>query len=484
MGSQLITWISSFVLMMFLPRYLGSEDFGQLYLAISLTMILQVVVGFGGYFFISKEAARSHEKAPTLVANSLGLRLILWGVSMLPLVAFCFVVGYSETVKILVIILGFSKLWECCARVLEATFQGFEMMEYPSLGNIAERVFLASVGVMVLLLGADSIVVAIVMASSTLLGTIILLVFSPRVISRLPRIEWKASLTLLKQGLPYFLHAVFSVIYYRIDAVMLSVMTSSVVVGWYGAAYRFFDIVMFLPSILARAVFPVLSKLWGVNEQATHARTTEKSLGVIFMAGIPISVCVFAFSEQIISFFFGLNGFGPSVTVLRIFSVGLLLVYIDIVLGTTLFASDKQRQWTAVALIAVFLNPLLNYYMIPYSQTHFGNGGIGAAIATIVTEFYVLMCAVKLMPKSIFLRSSIEVPMKSIAAGTVMVGSIWVAHMIGLTWILRGAVGVMVYIGILVSLRTLEPEDLSFLRSFFSARNLKNTFIPQREVSP
>lgn len=484
MGSQLITWVSSFVLMMFLPRYLGSEDFGQLYLAISLTMILQVVVDFGGTFFISKEVARSHANAPVLVANSFGLRMMLWAVSILPLIAFCIVVGYSETVTTLIVILGFSKLWECLGKVLEATCQGFEMMEYPSLGNIAERLLLTSVAVTVLVLGAHSIVVAIIMATATLLNTSIVLGFSRRIIPRLPRIEWKASLGLLKRGLPYFLHAVFSVIYYRVDAVMLSLMTSSVVVGWYGAAYRLFDIVMFLPSILGRAMFPVLSKLWGVNEQAILAKTTEKSLSIIFIAGIPISIGIFAFAEQIIGFFFGLGEYGPSVAVLRIFSVGLLLVYIDMVLGTALFATDKQRQWTAVALIAVFLNPLINYYMIPYSQTHFGNGGIGAAIATIVTEFFVLMCAVNLMPKSIFQQSSIGVPMKSIASGVAMAGSIWIAHMTGLTWILQGAIGLVTYLGVLVSLKTLAPEDLTFLRSFFSARNLKNTLIPQEGVSP
>lgn len=484
MGSQIITWISSFVLMMFLPRYLGSEDFGHLYLAISLTMILHVVIDFGGSFFISKEVARSRASAAGLVANSFGLRLILWAVSIVLLVGFCVVVGYPNAVTTLVIVLGFSKLWECLGKVLEATFQGFEMMQYPSLGNIAERVFLASIGVVALLLGANSSTMAIIMASATLLNTLIALRFSRRIIPRLPQIEWKKALGLLRKGLPYFLHAVFSMIYYRIDAVMLSLMTPSVVVGWYGAAYRFFDIVMFLPAILARAVFPILSKLWGVNEQPTLARTTEKSLAIIFIAGIPISIGIFAYSDRIIGFFFGLAQYGPSVAILRIFSIGLMLVYIDIVLGTTLFASDKQRQWTLVALAAVFVNPLLNYFLIPYTQTNYGNGGLGAAVATIITEFFVLVGALSIMPGTALNASSIAVPLKTIGGGMVMGACMWIADRLGAGAVWQGIAGVIAYAGSLLAMRTLSIAEMSFLKEFLAPANLRRVFIPQREVTP
>ena len=77
MGSQLVTWISTFILMLFLPRYLGSVDYGRLYLAMSLTMIFQIVIDFGGSYYIAKEISRSREHAPTLVADSIGMRILL-----------------------------------------------------------------------------------------------------------------------------------------------------------------------------------------------------------------------------------------------------------------------------------------------------------------------------------------------------------------------------------------------------------------------
>jgi len=160
-----------------------------------------------------------------------------------------------------------------------------------------------------------------------------------------------------------------------------------------------------------------------------------------------------------------------------------MLVYIDIVLGTTLFASDKQRQWTLVALVAVFLNPLLNFFLIPYTQVHHGNGGIGAAIATILTEFFILCGALFIMPGSMLQRASIAVPLKTIVGGIMMSACIWVASRAGLAWMLQAVVGSIVYTASLLLMKTLSDAEMSFLRSFFSPGNLRRALIPQREVS-
>ena len=43
-GQQIATWISSFLLMLFLPRILGPERFGRIYLAEMVTAIFIVLV--------------------------------------------------------------------------------------------------------------------------------------------------------------------------------------------------------------------------------------------------------------------------------------------------------------------------------------------------------------------------------------------------------------------------------------------------------
>lgn len=479
MASQAVTWISSFVLMLFLPRYLGSEEYGRLYLAISLTMMFQIIIDFGGSYFIAKEVSRERSKAPALMINSIALRGILWIFSLLILGLISIAAGYSPMVTALIFILGFAKLWEGTSRVLVSCFQGFELMQYPSLGAITERVFIMAAGIGALLLGADALLIAILMAISTLLSFSVNLRFSRRIIPGIPRVRWDALRGLLRAGLPYFLWSVFAVMYYRVDVVMLSLMAPESVVGWYGASYRFFDVLMFLPSILSWAVFPVLSRL-SQQPGADPARVTRKSLDLIMLAGIPMSVAVCVFAGEIIDLFFGLDQYGPSVILLRIFSFGLLLVYVDFILGTTLFASDRQKQWTMVALAALALNPLLNYFLIPVTQANMGNGGIGAALATLITELFVMAMALAILPAHVLAGSRVMVQMKGLMAGGLMAMALWLLDGTGTDWIVQALFGGIIYLAGLYSFRAFTDAEIGFLERFFSYNNLKQTFVPHR----
>ncbi|MGH2566940.1 MAG: oligosaccharide flippase family protein, partial [Bacteroidota bacterium] len=266
MSSQLITWVSSFILMLVLPRSLGSEEYGRLYLAMSFTLMFQILIDFGGPYYIAKEIARGRGQALTLVVHSLALRLLLWVVSLATMIVFCHAVDYSSKVTTLILILGVAKLWESATRVFNSSFQGFEMMEYVSVGSVTERVSVTVACLVMLMMGADVVAIAVVMAFSTLLNFSVEAVFARKLFLRsIPGIQWRAVGELAKKGIPYFLYAIFAVVYYRVDAVMLSLMTTDIVVGWYGVAHRFFDVLMFLPSILATVVFPVLSRLNGVQ---------------------------------------------------------------------------------------------------------------------------------------------------------------------------------------------------------------------------
>ncbi|MBI3766540.1 MAG: flippase, partial [Ignavibacteriales bacterium] len=476
MGQQLITWASSFILMLFLPRYLGPVNYGRIYLAMSISAIFLMLVNFDGRLGIAKRIARAREDAQETVVNAIGLRIILWVGAFIAMIIFSFIVDYPATVKVLILIFGIEMLWQGVNTVLLGTFLGFETVQYSSRGAVAERVFISVGGVTAVLLGASYVIIAIIMITGTLLNFLICARFTSRIITHLPKFNLTASLGLIKEGIPFLLWTVFGVIYYRVDTVMLSLLTPAVVLGWYGASYKFFDVLVFLPSIYTLSILPILSRLWG-KEDGMLARTTQKSLEFIMIAGIPISIGVFAFSEQIIKLFFGLEGYGPSVLNLQIFSIGLLLVYVDMVLGTALFACDKQRQWATVAFFAVIINVSLNYFMIPYFQTHSGNGGVGASIATIMTELFVMVLALAIMPKGIMDKELVPVSLKAIIAGIVMAGSLWLLGKTPVHWIAQAMVSAIVYVLGLFSLKTFKPSEVAFMKSHLSFRNLKTVFV-------
>ena len=53
-GQQVLTWVSGFALMIFLPRYLGPAAFGRLYLAEMIAGLFIIAVLYDGKFSIAK----------------------------------------------------------------------------------------------------------------------------------------------------------------------------------------------------------------------------------------------------------------------------------------------------------------------------------------------------------------------------------------------------------------------------------------------
>lgn len=471
-GAQTITWASSFVLLYFLPRYLGSQEYGRLYLAISIKMMLGLMIDFGGNYLIPKEVARSRETGDKILNSYIILRILLWMLSIGAVLLLSKVLGYSDEVYLLILVLAIGKLWEGWSSAFSSFFQGIERTEYPSLGSIAERIFVALFAVIALIFGAKSLTVAIIMVIGTFLNLLVVLWFARKHVTLSYKFDFKV-FKLLRSGLPYFLFSLFSIIYYRVDAVMLSSMTTDSVTGWYGGAYRFFDTVMVLPLIYKTAIFPIFSKLWD-DEDGMLQKTMSVSLKLIIILGVPVCLIIFLFSKDIIRFFMGLEEFGPSVILLQIFALSIPIIYVDLIIGSAILgAANRQRAWALTGFIAIFLNIGANYLMIPYTQAIYGNGGIGAAVATFVTEIFMMISALYLLPNDYLKTFRLAYITKPVVAGGVMGAFVWLLYGSGINWIILIALAGGVYLAALFGVKLFNEQELKIIKGAVSIRKLK-----------
>jgi O-antigen/teichoic acid export membrane protein len=461
--AKILTWISSSALMFFLPRFLGPSEYGKLFLGTSIVAILGIVVDFGREYSVAKAISRNPEQSGEIVVDASSARLFIGILAFAGILVFAEIAHYPADVRLILGILGISLLWRGLNGVLWSFFQGIEMMKYPSYAGVVESVLIAILSITALALGAKSVILASIVVFSGFVNVILCTSFAWRLVSSIPKPNWPKAFTLLKIGIPYFLNSVFGVIYYRVNTVMLSLLTTETVVGWSGVGFRVFEILMFVPSIFSISVYPVLARSW--EDRDALSRMTRKSLDFILLAGIPISIGTFSFAPHIISVVFGLKGYAESIVILRIFGAGILLVYVDMMLGTTLLATDKQRQLSLSAFFAIFINVGLNFWLIPYTQTRFGNGGIGAGISTISTEFFIMICMLVMMPANLLKSARVGVQLKAIAAGAVMALSIWFMMLMQIHWIVNAAVCSLVYIALILLFKSVERSELALIQS-------------------
>lgn len=461
---QLVTWVSSFVLLILLPRYLGPVEYGRLFLAVSIVDMFRVLVTYGGNYLIAKNVSRDRQSTGQVVVDAIAFRTAFGVVALLGIGVFCLFTDYPVITQTLIVINGIGLLWYGTGVVLFAGFQGHELLKFTSAGAMAERIFISVTGVVALWLGGGTIIMSVIYILGNLLNAVVLGSFIRRITPSLPRVNWGSTISQIRDGVPYFLFAVFSIIFYRIDSVMLSKMSPETVVGWYGGAYRLFDVLNFLPYIFTLAVYPVLSRLWSEEEEA-HRRTTRKSVEFIVLAGIPVMVGMIGFAPQVINDVMGWNGFGPSITVLRVLCTGILFLYVDMVLGTTLLSSDRQKHFSLISLAAIPVNVGLNWLLIPWFQSTEGNGGIGAAVATSATELFIMIAIITQMPQGILAGMNLAAIGKGFASGGIMAAAIWGMMELGLPWPLAVVASPLVYAGSILLLRTLEPTELELLRT-------------------
>ncbi|HTY57380.1 MAG TPA: flippase [Bacteroidota bacterium] len=468
---QVITWASTFLLMLFLPRYLGPVEFGRLYLAQSVRDIFLIFVTFGGNYLVAKAVSREKERTGQILTDIVAMRFTFAVISLAAMMAFASYVGYPEEVRVMVLVFGVGMLWQGALTTLFGCFMGHELIKYTSVGSITERVFVSIVAVAAILYGAGATTVSIIIVVGTLINFIILVRYSKIIIPSLPLPRWSGVKQQAKSGIPYFMFTVFSTIYYRIDTLMLSKLAPEAVVGWYGGAYRLFDVWNFFPAILTTTVYPVLSRLWSEGE-AQHKRTMHKSLEIMLIVGVPLSFGAIYFAENIIGLFYGLKAYGPSVPVLQILSAGLIFLYIDMSLGTTLLSSDKQKQMSLISLFAIPLNVGLNYLLIPYFQGARGNGGIGSALTTMLTEMFVMTAMLTQLPKGMLKGFRFSVPLKIVFAAGAMIGLLALGRIAGVYWLVLVVLGPAIYFPLLYVTRTFEVQEQDMIRSLFTREGL------------
>jgi O-antigen/teichoic acid export membrane protein len=414
---QGLSWFGSAALVVLLPRYLGDVNLGKLGFALAVCSFASLAANLGVSIHLTKEIARAPERAPELIGVSLVSRLPLSILTAGLTVAFVNLAGYDGTTRGLVYILCGWILTDSIRAVVQGALQGLHRMgSVAAFPAIANTIYAAAAGFL-LLRGAGPIQVG----AAYLAGQAVAVLFSLALLARHARPRLSTSpgqwWWMVSGGLPYFVWQAALIVYGQIDTILLSILTNDAVVGWYVAAYRFIGIPAFVPVILMTVAFPALATAAGSPAFKNIAR---RALDAVLLLTIPMSLGVILVADRLIALLHYPPAFQNSVLPIALLAAGFPLVAADMVLGTLLNSLDRQRQWAMTGVAAAVLNPLVNLLVIPLTQSHFGNGAIGAAAVTTATEVFMMAVGLRLLRPGIFDRSTLLQVGRCLAAAALM----------------------------------------------------------------
>ena len=456
LAGQVVTWSSTLVLLIAYGRFLGAAKFGELYLAITLVGLVGFPVEFSFSQQLTREVAQDASKAKSYLTNALLLKVALWLGLFSLLVFLSHLLGYDREQGVLVAICGITLLSTSIASTFASLHVAFERVIYPVVGSICEKGVAALVGYLVLRHGAGVEVMACVLLGASIVNAIWQASWFIRLVGVGFDIDWKLICGLIRASIPFVTYGVLGVLYYRIDTVLLSVMTNSAVVGWYGAAYRLFDTLNFLPTILMTPImYPVFSKLSTSTDDERLKVAIEKTMNFLLFFGIPMAVGMIVAAPNIVGFLYHRAEFSHTIPTLQGLAPGLILLYINAVLGTIIVSTKQEKTFPVMAAIALVFNLGLNLLLIPIYRH------VGAAIVTSLTEMLLACMAIVFLPKRLLPVGSLPVAVKSLAASLAM--AVVIMFMSSYQILVILPVAMLVYFGMATLLRTIPAQDMQAL---------------------
>ena len=474
---QAITWTSTLLLTIAYGRFLGVTGFGELYLALTFVSLVGFPMEFGFNQQLTRDIAQKPNEGLRYLSNILLIKGCLWILLFGLILLSSSLLSYSPVELSLIAICGLGLLSDGIANAFSSFHYAMERVTFPVIGGMLQKGLAALIGIVLLKYGAGVQIMAFVLLGGSLTNMLWQALWGFRAVGYRFAIDGKLIRELLRTCIPFIVYGVLAVIYYRVDTVLLSFMANTTVIGWYGAAYRLLDTMNFLPNLVIVAImYPIFSKL-SLSDEASLKLAVEKSMNFLLFCGIPIATLMIVAAPNIIGFLYHQTQFIHSVPALQALAPGLIFLYANTVLGTTIMSIKQEKKITIMAAIALVFNVGLNLILIPRYEH------IGAAAVTSLTELLLLGLSIYFTPRKLLPSRSLIVGIKAIVASALMALAIW--------WFLPYNIFVVLpialvsYLAAAMLLRTVPREDLQAIykaiRRKASAATALQTAHPQEE---
>ncbi|MBK9097586.1 MAG: flippase [bacterium] len=368
----------SFVVTIFVVRYLGPKDFGLYSYAISFAWLFAAISTLGLESISTRELVKYPNKRDEIIGTVFFLRLAGSVACIILTAIVLLLIGESTSTTILILIFSGSFIFQSFSTI-EYYFRGIVKAKYNAYALSASVIISSGLKILFIFLKAP-LIYFILAASLEYLALAIGLVAVYH-FNKLSIFNWKYSKeiasSLLKDSWPLALSGVVVMIYMRIDQVMIKNMMNEEAVGYYSAAVRLCEAWYFIPVTLCNAIFPAIVNAKNVSEKFYNNRM-QKLYDLLSWLAIGIAVPVTIFSDQIIQVLFG-SDFASAAPVLTIYIWAGVAVFLNVASSQYLINENFTKLTFFRTLIGMIVNVVLNIILIPLY------GIIGSAIATLVS---------------------------------------------------------------------------------------------------
>lgn len=376
----------------YLARVILADGYGKINFAIATVTYFVTFVTLGLNVIGAREVARNPECKVFLVNSIISIRLLLSFFAYIGYFGFIWINNFSDSQTLILIIASLYIL--SSVFTIDWYYQGIEKMEV-----LAIRQFLIAalnfLGIILLVHSPDDVVIAIiVMACSTFLNTLFILIpYFRETRSFSFNYNLKQLVPIIKDAIPVSLSQLLLVFLSSSSIILIGILLplAETKLGIYTAANKLM-VLLFLPITVIQIVFyPYFSKADDLNERQ---KAYEKYITLNIIIGVFLSTFFFLYANIAIELVYG-NNYSESVTLLKLMMLIVMMSYISQTAIHPLIAWKKEKKVLKIIFWAALINIILNTILLLKLDI------MGAVWANVATEIFLMLCFILIIRKNI-----------------------------------------------------------------------------------
>ena len=375
---KVVTLLGGLFVGILVARYLGPEQYGLMSYVISYVSLFQIFASFGMEGIEVREMSKDGVDVNLILGTVFRIKLILAIITVILVIGTALIFETSSFTIFLIVIYSFSIILNRFS-VIRSYFTAIVWNEYIVKTEISRTILGAIIKIILLLCKAPlwTFVVASVF-DIVLLSAGYILAYQTKIASMsLWKYDRNIAKYFLKQSFPLMLSGAAVVIYQRIDQVMIGNMIDKEAVGQFSVAARFVEVLIFVPTIIAQTITPVLVKLWNQSDKNLYKQRVQLFMNVTIWGCLLLALFVFIFSDKLIIYTFG-REYIPAIALLQVMVFKTFGIALAATSGQIIVIEELQKYAVIRNILGCFTCIGLNLLMIPIL------GVIGAAYVSII----------------------------------------------------------------------------------------------------
>ena len=367
------------LIMLWIARYLGPEQFGVLNFAIAFVALFSVIAGLGLQTIVIRDILLDPSDQHEIVGTALVLQfiggLVAYGLLILGIL---WLRPEDPLISSAVAILGSIFLFKS-SEVAIYWFESQLLSRYVVFIQIACFVFFAAVKTILILRNMEFVYLIWAIVAEAQLAALLILFLFGKIGLRLNKLKasYFHAKKMLSDSWPELLSGIAVLMYMRIDQIMLGEIDGDKSVGIYSAALRLSEIWYFVPVTIAASVFPAIIRAKEYSEELYYKRM-QQLFDLMVLLSLCLALPMTFMASDIVIVAFG-REYEAAGEVLASHIWSSIFAFLGVASGKWLLAENRQILALQRTALGLLMNVVLNIFLIP------SYGAVGAAWATLIS---------------------------------------------------------------------------------------------------